>query len=163
MVVVRPDVEVPAPQDEEMKLLCQQSRIGIQKYLREICQGNWCGSASWPPTAMKVVAVQSLRCMPSCRIPPQSLQAKFQSGSEPAKTHILWLLEPVEDPKDQNYFKTSYFEALGACEEFVISLNYEKIQSSKKICVFFVLEPARLLGACKPGSRARMDSTGWFF
>ena len=27
----------------------------------------------------------------------------------------------VEDPKDQNYFKTSFFEALGACEEFVIS------------------------------------------
>ena len=24
--------------------------------------------------------------------------------------------------------------------------------------VFFVLEPARLLKACKPGSRARMDS-----
>ena len=63
MVVVRPDVEVPGPQDEEMKLLCQQSRIGIQKYLREICQGNWWGSASWPPTATKVVTVQSLRCM----------------------------------------------------------------------------------------------------
>ena len=25
--------------------------------------------------------------------------------------------------------------------------------------VFFILEPVRLLGACKPGSRARMDST----
>ena len=24
--------------------------------------------------------------------------------------------------------------------------------------VFLILEPARLLGACKPGSRARMDS-----
>ena len=24
--------------------------------------------------------------------------------------------------------------------------------------VFFILEPVRLLGACKPGSRARMDS-----
>ena len=61
MVVVRPDVEVPGPQNEETKLLCQQSRFGIQKYLREICQGNWWGSASWPPTAMKVMTVQS--CM----------------------------------------------------------------------------------------------------
>ena len=63
MVVVRPDVEVPGPQNEETKLLCQQSRFGIQKYLREICQGNWWGSASWPPTAMKVMRVQSLGCM----------------------------------------------------------------------------------------------------
>ena len=27
-----------------------------------------------------------------------------------------------------------------------------------KMWVFFILEPARLLGACKPGSRARTDS-----
>ena len=89
--------------------------------------------------------------------PPQSLQAKFQGGSEPAKTHILWLLKSVEDPKDQNYFKTSYFEALGAWEEFVI--NYEKNSIDQKMWAFFVLEPARLLGACKPGLQACMDST----
>ena len=27
-----------------------------------------------------------------------------------------------------------------------------------KMCVFLILEPARLLGACKPGSQVRMDS-----
>ena len=48
-----------------------------------------------------------------------------QSPPKTAKMRLSWLLEPVEDPKDQNYFKTSYFEALGACEEFVI--NYEKM------------------------------------
>ena len=31
---------------------------------------------------------------------PRNLQAKFQDGPEPAKMHILWLLKPVEDPKD---------------------------------------------------------------
>ena len=35
----------------------------------------------------------------------------------------------------------------------------EKELTGGKMCVFFILEPARLLGACKLGSRARMDST----
>ena len=79
--------------------------------------------------------------------------------------HILWLLEPVEVPKDQYYFKiTATFKLLepvkkGACEEFVISYNFEKNSMDQKMWAFFILEPARLLGACKPGSRARMDST----
>ena len=34
----------------------------------------------------------------------------------------------------------------------------EKELTRGKMCVFFILEPARLLGACKLGSRARMDS-----
>ena len=38
----------------------------------------------------------------------------------------------------------------------IISLR--KKQEGKKMLVYFILEPARLLGAYKPGSRARMDS-----
>ena len=68
-------------------------------------------------------------------LPPRSLQAKFEGGSEPAKSHILWLSEPLEDQ------------------------NFEKKLNWPKIWAYFVLEPARLLGACKPGLRPRMDST----
>ena len=33
-----------------------------------------------------------------------------------------------------------------------------------KMWMFLILEPAKLLGACKPGSRSRMDSrTGQFY
>ena len=32
--------------------------------------------------------------------------------------------------------------------------NYQGV----KMWMFLILEPAKLLGACKPGSRARMDS-----
>ena len=38
----------------------------------------------------------------------------------------------------------------------IISLR--KKQEGKKMLVYFILEPARLLRAYKPGSRARMDS-----
>ena len=37
--------------------------------------------------------------------------------------------------------------------------NVEKNSIDQKMWTFFVLEPARLLKACKPGSRARMDSS----
>jgi len=39
----------------------------------------------------------------------------------------------------------------------ILDISEKEIIRGKK-WVFLILEPARLLGACKPGSRARMDS-----
>ena len=63
-----------------------------------------------------------------------------------------------------DYSKTNYFEALGACEEFVILISWvwEKFNQPQKNWVLFVLEPATLLGAYKPGSRGPwIVQPGW--
>ena len=62
----------------------------------------------------------------------------------------------MEDPKDQNHFKTSYFEALGACEEFVI--DYEKNSIDQK-CGHFCL------GACEVAQslQARLAGSHGFY
>ena len=39
----------------------------------------------------------------------------------------------------------------------IIGYHFSEKELIKKKVLIFILEPARLLGACKPGSRARMD------
>ena len=45
-------------------------------------------------------------------LPPRSLQAKFQGGSEPAKPRLWWLLGPVKDPKDLIILKLATWKLL---------------------------------------------------
>ena len=40
----------------------------------------------------------------------------------------------------------------------IIGYHFSEKELIKKKVLIFILEPARLLGACKLGSRARMDS-----
>ena len=57
--------------------------------------------------------------------------------------------------------KLFYFEALlEACEVyFILKSKLCEVFNQPQSVKTFVLEPARLLGACKPGLRACMDST----
>ena len=96
--------------------------------------------------------------IPVVESPPEPA-AKSQGGSEPAKTRILrQVLNRDKTPRvwwSSDYFETNYFEALGACGEhlILISLLWETFNRPKNRGNF-VLEPARLLRACKPGLRA---------
>ena len=46
----------------------------------------------------------------------------------------------------------------GALPKIGFHVSEKELIKGRKMWVFFILEPVRLLGACKPGSRARMDS-----
>ena len=78
-----------------------------------------------------------------------------QSPPEPAKTASFMALGACGRSQRSNYFKIN---TLKLCEEFVILLCklWEQFTPSKNVGIFG-LEPASLLRACKPGSRAHMD------
>ena len=90
---------------------------------------------------------------PGPRIPPRACQPIFMFARSLQKRVL------------REKFQIRWFDGL----PFRISTNYmmgsftiigylwERINKGGK-WVILILEPARLLGACKPGSRARMDS-----
>ena len=101
----------------------------------------------------------TLYALPVVESPPEpASQTRWLGAGE---TYLLWLLDPVEDPKDQNYSKTTL--KLSGPVKILLCLNFEKNSIDQK-CGHFVLEPARLLRVFKSGSRARMDPiTGMLF
>ena len=128
--------------DESMnvtdKLYCNKSEVRWQKFPPyKICWPIW-GFLSWS---------QMTKNAEKLRVP--SLSGWHHSGAVCSSLCGRF--------KGSNDFKTNYFEALGTCKEFVMSISTKWDIGG----YFLSWESARLLGAFKPSSRAR-EWHGWY-